>query len=92
MVKSINRQINREMYSGCFYMAMAAYAENTGFKGVANWSIVQMKEEFAHAQKFYEYVNEQGGKVVLEEIEAPPLDMPYMRRGQGKVREDGERL
>jgi len=74
MVKSLNHQINREVYSAYFYLGMAAYATSAGRDGTANWFTAQMKEELIHAQKIYDYVNRQGAKVDLEAIEEPPQD------------------
>lgn len=74
MVKSINHQINREHYSAYLYLSMAAYAAAEGLKGFANWFTVQMKEEMFHAEKMFNYVNQQGGRVLLEAIEQPPAD------------------
>jgi len=74
MTKKINRQINREIYSGYFYLGMASYAKDSGLNGIANWFTVQMQEEFSHAQKLYDYVVQQGGRVMLETIEEPPQD------------------
>ncbi|NQS90073.1 ferritin [Patescibacteria group bacterium] len=74
MIKRLNRQMNREIYSGYLYVGMAAYATELGAAGVANWFTVQMQEEMSHARKFYDYVNQQGGRVRLEAIEEPPQD------------------
>ena len=74
MLKRLNYQINREIYSGYFYLGMAAYAASIGRKGVANWFTAQMKEELVHAQKIYDYVERQGAKVFLEAIEEPPQE------------------
>ena len=74
MLNSINHQINRELYSAYLYLSMASYAVDAGLNGAANWFEVQAKEEMTHAQKFYNYVNQQGGRVILEAIEAPPKD------------------
>lgn len=70
----INYQINRELYSEYLYLSMAAYLENKGLPGMANFMIVQGQEERFHAMKFYKYLNERGGKVVLDAIEQPPVD------------------
>jgi ferritin len=35
---------------------------------------VQAQEEMVHAMKFYDFINERGGRVILEPIEAPPTD------------------
>jgi len=74
MLDSLNYQINRELYSAYLYMSMAAYAADSGLNGAANWFEVQTKEEMSHAQKFYNYVLQQGGRVVLDSIEAPPIE------------------
>jgi ferritin len=74
MVKSLNHQINREIYSAYFYMGMAAYAASVDMNGTANWFTAQVKEELVHAQKMYDYINQQGARVALEAIEEPPQD------------------
>jgi len=73
MEDQINYQINRELYSEYLYLSMAAYLENIGLPGMANFMIVQGQEERFHAMKFYKYLNERGGKVVLDSIEQPPV-------------------
>jgi ferritin len=71
MEEAINGQLNKEMYSAYLYMAMSAYADSQGLKGIANWFMVQYHEEMVHAMKFYEYLQEQGNSVVLGTIEKP---------------------
>ena len=70
ITKAINKQINAELYSSYLYLAMAAYFESKNWLGFANWMRVQSKEENTHAMKFYEYVLERGGEVVLNDIKA----------------------
>ncbi len=74
MEDAINKQINAEMYSAYLYQSMSAYCETVGMKGFANWMNVQAKEEMTHAMKFYNYILERGGKVVLQAIDAPKID------------------
>ena len=74
MEKALNDQINKELYSSYYYYAMAAYLDNQGFEGMANFMKAQAMEETAHAQKFYDYMNEQGGRVILEAIDKPPAE------------------
>lgn len=71
---AINDQINAELYSGYLYQSMAAYFENKGLDGFAQWMKAQAKEEQFHAEKFYNYVNERGGRVIFTAIDAPPSD------------------
>ena len=74
IVGSLNQQTNREIYSAYLYLSMAAYATSIGLNGFANWFNVQVKEEMTHAEKFYNYVNQQSGRVKLKAIEQPPHD------------------
>ena len=69
---AINKQINAEMYSAYLYLSMSAYFESINLKGFASWMKAQAQEEMVHAMKFYEYVNERGGRVLLTTIDAPP--------------------
>lgn len=81
MTEALNKQINAEIYSSYLYMAMSAQASFSGFSGIANWFMVQVKEELSHAEKLYAYVNSQGEHVILEAIDQPqtkynsPLEM-----------------
>jgi ferritin len=74
MKDALNGQINAEMYSSYLYLSMSAYFESTGLSGFANWMRAQAQEELMHAMKFYDYVNERGGRVTLGPIEAPPSE------------------
>ncbi len=66
-----NRQIEREGYSSNLYLAMASWAENSGFGGVAAWLYSQADEERLHMLKFIKYVNERGGKAVIPAFKKP---------------------
>lgn len=68
---ALNNQINREFYSAYLYLAMSAYFNSCGFRGMAHWMDLQAKEETEHGMKMFAYANERGGKVVLEAISAP---------------------
>jgi ferritin len=72
--KAINDQINAEIYSAYLYAAMASYFEAASLPGFAHWMQVQVKEELSHAEKFYNFVNERGGRVTLAAIEKPPAN------------------
>jgi ferritin len=74
MLNALNEQINKEMYSAYLYMSMSAYSQYIGLKGFANWFMVQYQEEMGHAMKIYDYVNNQGEKVVLKAIDEPPAE------------------
>lgn len=69
--KALNKQINAELYSAYLYQAMAAYFEDKSLDGFAHWMDLQAEEEMEHARKIYDYVNERGGRVILEGIDKP---------------------
>jgi len=71
---AINKQINHEFYSAYLYLSMSAYFESINLKGFAHWMRTQAKEEDEHAMKLYKFLVERGGKVILSEIEKPPLE------------------
>ena len=74
VVDALNEQINREFYSAYLYMAMSSSCTQKGLKGFANWFMVQYHEEMLHTMKMYEYVNLQGGRVILKGLTQPPSD------------------
>jgi ferritin len=69
-----NRQIEREGYSSNLYIAMASWAENNGYSGVAEWLYIQADEEKLHMLKFIRYINERGGKAIMPALKKPPAD------------------
>lgn len=64
-------QLNAELYSSYLYLAMSANFSAMDLGGFASWMRVQAQEELMHAMKFYDYINERGGRVTLKEIIAP---------------------
>ncbi|MBN2392624.1 MAG: ferritin [Anaerolineae bacterium] len=74
MENAINKQIQAEYYSSYMYLAMAAYCDSVNMPGYAHWMREQAEEELEHALKFYHYIVERGGRVVLEAIQQPPVE------------------
>ena len=74
VLNAINDQINAEQYSAFMYLSMSAYFYNLGLPGFANWMYIQYQEELTHANKFFTYVNERGGKVKISAIEQVPTE------------------
>jgi ferritin len=71
---AINEQINKELYSSYLYLSMAAHFEAANLPGFAHWMRVQYQEEVAHAMKFFDFLNDRGGKVVLKAIDQPQTE------------------
>jgi ferritin len=71
---AMNEQIKKELYSGYLYLAMSAHFEASNLPGFASWMRLQAAEEQEHALKFFDFINERGGRVELQAIDQPPVD------------------
>jgi len=69
--EALNSQMNNEFYSEFEYLSMAAYFHDMDLDGIANYFHVQAQEEHFHAMKIYNFINNKGGKLVLQAIKAP---------------------
>jgi len=72
--KELNKQLNKELFSAYLYLSMSANFQSKDMLGFANWMFIQSQEEMTHAQKIYNYLNERGAKVVLEQINKPQIE------------------
>lgn len=70
--KAINDQIQNEFYASYLYLSMSAYCESINFPGFAHWMRHQSQEETEHAMRLFDYLNDRGGKVILQAIKKPP--------------------
>jgi ferritin len=70
----LNAQIEKEEYSAHLYLAMASWADHSGYEGTAKWLYIQAEEERMHMLKFVKYINERGGKSIISAIKAPPSE------------------
>ncbi len=69
--KALNDQINFEIYSAYIYMSMSSYMKSLNLNGFAHWLDIQVKEELAHAVKFYNYIHDRNGNVEFMAIAKP---------------------
>jgi ferritin len=53
---------------------MNAFFKSIHLDGFANWMHAQAQEELMHGMKFYDFINQRGGRVVLSQIDAPPVE------------------
>jgi ferritin len=72
--KAINAHINREIYSAYLYASMGAYLDSISLDGFSNWMTVQVQEELSHASRFWDYMSNRGGRILLTAIDAPPTE------------------
>ena len=71
---AMNEQIKNEFYSAYQYLSMAAYCESENLPGFAHWMRIQAREEVEHAMKFYDFVLDRGGRVLLQAIDQPVIE------------------
>ncbi|SHJ64344.1 ferritin [Anaerobranca californiensis DSM 14826] len=74
LLNELNLQLKYEMESANYYLAMAAYCDSLDLPGFANFFLVQGEEERFHAMKFYNFINDLGGKVTIYGFDNPRND------------------
>ncbi len=74
MNAAFNDQITMELQAAHSYLALGAWLETAGFSGMAAWMHAQSAEETEHAMKFYQFVLDRDGRVVLGSLAAPMAD------------------
>ena len=72
--EAMNKQIKNEFYSAYQYLSMAAYCEAANLPGFARWMRAQSQEELQHAMKFYDFILDRGGRVLLQAMDQPVAD------------------
>jgi len=71
---SLNDQMTKEAHASQIYLSYAAWADNEGYDGIANFLFRHANEERNHMMKLLEYILQRGAKVKIEAIPAPPSD------------------
>jgi ferritin len=71
---AMNEQIKNELFSAYQYLSMAAYCESENLPGFAQWMRAQSLEETQHAVKFYDFILDRSGRVVLHGIDGPVVE------------------
>ena len=72
--EALNDQLQLQFAYAYLYLGMAAHFEAVSLTGFAHWMRLQHDEEQLHAHKFFDFINQRGGRVVLKPIEAPPVE------------------
>lgn len=70
--KALNAQVEIELNSSQFYLAMASWAETEGLNGTSKFLYQHSDEERFHMLKLVRFINERGGKAIVPAIEQPP--------------------
>lgn len=71
LIQAFNDQIREELNSSYVYLALSADMESLNLTGAASWFRKQASEEQGHAMRLYEFINDVGGRVVLQAIPQP---------------------
>ena len=72
--EAINNQIAMEFSSEYIYLSMSAHFEHANLPGFANWMQIQSQEEHTHAMRLFNFVNDRGGRVILQALPQPPVE------------------
>jgi hypothetical protein len=78
---AINEEVGMEFFASNQYVAIAAYFEAKGLKGLAEMFYKQGDEERSHAMKFIRYVVLTGGTVQIPDVKAPQVGIRQCRGG-----------
>jgi ferritin len=71
MTRALNDQVTKEAHAAQIYISYAAWADDQGYGGIANFLFRHAHEERNHMMKIIEYILERGGKVKIEAIPDP---------------------
>ena len=68
---ALNKQIELEASSSQVYLAMACWAETSGYEGVSKFLYKHSEEERTHMLKIVKFINERGGKAIIPALPKP---------------------
>ena len=71
---ALNSQMTKEAHASQIYLSYGAWAEASGYGGIANFLFRHAQEERNHMMKILEYILERGAKVKVEAIPGPLPD------------------
>ncbi|WP_392552394.1 non-heme ferritin [Orbus wheelerorum] len=71
MTTKLNDQLNLEFYSSNLYLQMSAWCDDQNFSTFARFLRDHAKEELAHMQRLFDYVQDCGALAIVGKIDAP---------------------
>ena len=74
LTQALNEQMTKEAHASQIYLSYAAWADNQGYSGIANFLFRHAAEERNHMMKILEYILKRGAKAKVVAIPAPPSD------------------
>lgn len=79
IAQALNEQVQLEAQSSHTYLAMAVWAETSGFDGTAAFLYRHSDEERMHMLKLIRFINDRGGKAEVPALSAPNVDYNGLR-------------
>ena len=74
LTNALNEQMTKEAHAAQIYLSYAAWANNKGFGGIANFLFRHAQEERNHMMKVLEYILLRGAQAIVTAIPAPHED------------------
>ncbi|MGC4039504.1 MAG: ferritin [Flavobacterium sp.] len=74
LAQALNEQMTKEAHASQIYLSYAAWADNLGYGGIANFLFRHSAEERNHMMKILEYILERGAKAKITAIPEPPAN------------------
>lgn len=74
MTEALNAQLEKEAYASFIYLSMAAWLDNEGLNGAAQFMYRQSDEEHEHMMRIFTYLLEMDSKAIVPAISQPPLE------------------
>jgi len=71
---ALNNQISAELNASYIYLSMAAWFDNIGLPGFAQWFRGHSTEETEHGMRIYDFLVRRDARVALQGIAAPQAD------------------
>ena len=71
LTSAMNAQMTKEAHASQIYLSYAAWADNQGFCGLANFLFRHAEEERNHMMKILEYILKRGAKAEVIALPAP---------------------
>lgn len=85
LTTALNDQMTKEAHASQIYLSYAAWADNLGYGGIANFLFRHAQEERNHMMKILEYILKRGAEVKVAAIPAPPANPKNMQNCFEKV-------
>ena len=71
LITMLNEQLNHERFNEAFYWSCATYFDNLDLENIATYFKLHSEEEKSHAERFYDFLNDNGAKVVIDGLPSP---------------------